>query len=149
MNNIWCAVRKTDGSIIHLVGQNTTRLYQYSWEPDTVYSNSSKNSYSNVSLSAGLQLFPTTNQHKQVVGSKLYYYADSGSPYSSSELAFIDFDKSGDSRFGTTGLTLGGATSYGYSVNLTKKTPDNSTVSGRTYNVNPSFKIRLTGVTST
>jgi len=149
MNNIWQAVMKTDGSIVHLSGQNTSTLYEYTWEPDTVYTTSKYNSYSNVNLSTGVQLWPNLNAHKQVLGSKLYYYADSGSPYANSELAFIDFDKTGDARFGTTGLTLGGATAYGYSVNLSKSTPDATTISGRTYNISPSFKIRMTGITST
>lgn len=149
MNNFWRAVMKSDGSIIHLTGQNNSVLYEYTWEPNTVYSTSKYNSYSNVSLVSGLQLFVTLNAFKQVLGSKLYYYADASSPYSSSTVAFIDFDKSGDARFGTTGLTLNNVTSFGYGLNLAKTTPDSSTVSGRTYNINPSFKVRMTGITST
>ena len=149
MNNFYYAVMKSDGSIVHLSGQNNSIVYEYTWEPNTVYTTSKYNAYSNVQLSSGQQLFVTLNAFKQVIGSKLYYYADGGSPYSSSTVAFIDFDKSADGRFGTTGFTLNNVTSYGYGLNLAKTTPDSSTIAGRTYNLNPSFKVRMTGITST
>ncbi len=137
---------KSDGSMIFLYPQGNDTLRQYPFDPTT----SDTPSYVNVNRSNSAQLFPTQNQGKQVVGSRLYYFSDSGSGTPNGRLEYIDFDLSGDSRFVDTGQTfqtnLG---NYGYSVNLNKTTPTSTEISNRTYSISPSFKIRMTGVTST
>jgi hypothetical protein len=129
-----------------LYPHNNSTLREYPFIPTS----SDTPSYTNVNRSNGVQLFPTQNQGKQVVGSRLYYFSDSASGTPNGRLEYIDFDLVGDSRFVDTGQTfqtnLG---QYGYSVNLNKTTPTSSEISSRTYSISPSFKIRMTGVTST
>ena len=37
MNNIWQSVMKTDGSIYIYQRSKYKHIYEYTWEPDTVY----------------------------------------------------------------------------------------------------------------
>ena len=148
MNTFWNALMKTNGEILHFMANNTSRMYVYDWSPDTVYDSGKKNSYEELNWANNQQFLITGNAFRQVVGSRMYYLADSTS-YTANTLAYLDFDQSGDSRFKTTDQVMSGVSSYGYGVSLSKVTPSNSTVSGRTYNITPSFKVRLTGVTST
>ena len=121
----------------------------HDWSLVTVYDSGKKNSYEELNWANNQQFLISVNSFRQVVGSRMYYLADSTS-YTANTLAYLDFDQSGDSRFKTTDQVMSGVSSYGYGVSLSKRiTPSNSTVSGRTYNITPSFKVRLTGVTST
>lgn len=136
---------KSDGSMLFLFMNNNSVIREYPFIPTST----DTPTYTNVNRSSGVQLWPTHTQGMQVVGSRLYYYSDSASGTPSGRLEYIDFDLSGESRFVDTGQTFGTSGGYGYSVNLNKSTPSSSTVSSRTYNITPSFKIRMTGITST
>ncbi len=137
---------KSDGSMLFLLQNSTSVIREYPFDPFT----SSNPSYQNVNTSNGVQLFPDQAQKKQVLGSRLYYFSDSATGTPNGRLEYIDFDLSGDARFVDTGQTfqtnLG---NYGYSVNLNKTTPTSTEISNRTYNISPSFQIRMTGITST
>tara|TARA_Y100001937_G_scaffold109265_1_gene153746 strand:+ start:301 stop:1590 length:1290 start_codon:yes stop_codon:yes gene_type:complete len=133
-----------DMSFLYMDSNSTIREYPF------IPTSSSTPTYTNVNRSTGVQLWPTHAQGMAVVGSRLYYYSDSNSGTPSARLEYIDFDLSGDSRFVDTGQTFQtNVGNYGYSVNLNKTIPTSTEISNRTYSINPSFQIRMTGITST
>ena len=62
-------------------------------------------------------------------------------------MAFIDF-KPDTPTLGVIG-TNAMATTFGADLSVVKRTPSSSTISGRNYGINPSLKLRVTGITST
>jgi len=150
MSTQFYAIRKTSGDILIVNGNSVSELRIWNWATGTTYGSANASAYTSLVYNGGQQMFVTHSSAKQPVNNRLYYYADSGSPYSQATLAYVDFDKTGNAAWGTTGLTFQNATgSYQYGVNVSKSTPSASTISGRTYNISPSFKIRMTGITST
>tara|TARA_R100001460_G_scaffold29009_4_gene57785 strand:- start:842 stop:2131 length:1290 start_codon:yes stop_codon:yes gene_type:complete len=135
---------KTDGSIILICVRQTSRITYYNWQPDTNYTTTYETS-TDRSLSSGAQLFTSQYQHFPVVKNRLYFI-----DYSSGGLHYYDADiDATETAYKDTGLTFSSIGSYGASINLSKITPSSSTISGRTYNISPSLKLRMTGVTST
>ena len=140
----WYAMMKTDGSIIFITPRQISRYHYWNYVPGTIYS--SGQSGTDRSLNSGAQLFTTIAGHMQVVKNRIYFYRDQPA----GRLDYYDADiDANETAFKTTNLTLANANSYNYNVNLTKITPSNSTISGRTYTMSPSLKLRMTGVTST
>ena len=136
---------KSNGDMLFLYMDSNSVIRQYPFIPTST----DTPTYVNVERSNSAQTFVSHAQGMAVVGSRLYYYSDSASGTPSGRLEYIDFDLSGDSRFVDTGQTFGTSGGYGYSVNLNKTTPTSTEISNRTYNISPSFQVRMTGITST
>ncbi len=140
----WYAIMKTDGSIVLITPRQTSRFQYWDWVKGTTYSSSI--SGTDVSLSSGARIFQGITFNMQVVKNRIYYVSYNNS----NMLDYYDADIAAtDTAYKSTGLTFSGIGSYEYGVNLTKITPSNSTISGRTYTHTPSLKLRITGVTST
>ena len=133
---------KTDGSIILICVRQNSRLTYYDWLPDTDYTAQYETATDR--HAGGGQLWSAVDLHFQVVKNRFYYI-----DYSSRNLKYYDADiDANTTAYKDTGLSFA-STSYTDSVNLTKTTPSNSTISSRTYTHTPSLKLRMTGVTST
>ena len=130
-------IKKSDGTymIIAQVGAGTLKAYAF--DPSTTDFGGSA-----APVAHTVTLNPVALSYQgsfAYIGSRVYYVASGGI------LKAVDFDPA------TPTLTTIGNHAHnsgGYDVWGVSETPDASTISGRTYNVSPSLKLRITGVTS-
>jgi len=131
-------VKKTDGTFYIIEQEANNSLAAYLFDPvNTDYGSDP------VSPSLTVPLATTASEYTgsyAYVGSRVYYVGGG-------RLNFVDFETDTPTQgFVSTSHSY---SQFGYDCWGTEATPDASTISGRTYNINPSLKLRITGVTST
>ena len=138
----WYAIKRGTDSYRFLVprAQDTVRFFD--WTPTTVRSSNDYSTFTDFVLNGNSQHFRQWNNHHAVVGSRLYYINND-----SEKVAFIDFapDTPTLGVIGTNQM----ATTNGADLSIVERTPDSSTISGRSGYPTPSLKLRVTGITST
>jgi len=139
-NRGWYAVKRSNGSYRFLIPYSASTIRFYDWNVGDVHTGST--SYTAFSLSGSVEQFATSTAAHSVIGTK-FYYLNAQNQYVSS----VDFDPD------TPTVSLVGSNvhynTYGNDVTAVIRTPSSSTISGRSYNINASLKLRITGVTST
>ena len=130
---------RTSNGTYYIIKQNTNNdLYKYEFDPLTTNFGSSTASFETIALGAN-----SANDHTcsfAYIGSRVYYKAHGDT------ICFVDFETETPTKgivYESVPSSHNGADFWGIDV-----TPDASTISGRTYNVSPSLKLRITGVTS-
>jgi hypothetical protein len=112
--------------------------------------------YVDVNRDSGADITRDYKNRTPVVGSKIYFAEKPNPDTGQIFIGFLDLDltdRSGQSAF--TFKAFNEATfptpypSNNFSLQTFLTTPSASTISGRTYNMNPSLGLRITGVTST
>jgi hypothetical protein len=130
-------VKKKDGTFYIIEQNGNNGLNAYLLDPvNTDYGTSSVSPSVTVSLATAAS--DSTGSYAYV-GSRVYYVGGS-------RLNFVDFETDTPTQGSVS--TSHSYSQYGYDCWGTEATPDASTISGRTYNITPSLKLRITGVTS-
>ena len=140
----WYAVKRGTDSYRWVTVHSDTGVKYYDWTPTKVFDTGDNQSsaYGSITLSGAEQRFNQgSSSHHAVSGSRLYYQNNNN------HVAFIDF-KPDTPTLGVIG-TNAMATTFGADLSVVKRTPSSSTISGRNYGINPSLKLRVTGITST
>ena len=138
----WYAVKRGTDSYRWVVVHSDTGVKYYDWTPTKVFDTPDQSSFSSLTLSGVTQSFNTgTSAQHAVSGSRLYYINNQN------YVSFIDFAPD-TPTLGEIGSNSMGTT-FGADLSVLKRTPSNSDISGRSYGVTPSLKLRMTGVTST
>ena len=140
-NGPWGLVKRTDGTYV-MISQYTANVLR-GWiinkDTTTFTSNTTANADIQVSLEQNAQDIDCSMAY---IGSRVYYVSNS-SPRS---IRYVDFETNSPTQH----IVGDHIINYnGYDLWGKEETPDATTVSNRTYNVNPSLKLRITGVTST
>ena len=136
----WYAIKRTNGSYRFIIPSLSDRIRYYDWNVGDVLTSSV--SYTQMDLSGNTVRFHTNTARHSVFGTKLFYLNND-----SAKVAAIDFDPDTPTQ-----SVIGSDahyTTYGVDLTLVIRTPSNSTVSGRSYGITPTLKLRVTGVTST
>ena len=111
--------------------------------------------YADVNRDSGADISRDHKNRTPTIGSKIYFIEKADPDDGNNYIGFLDLeltDRSGQSAF--TFKAFGGTTfptpypSNSYSLQTFLATPSASTISGRTYDINPSLGLRITGVTS-
>jgi hypothetical protein len=134
------AVKRSTGSYRFIVPYSSGSIRYVDWNVGDVHA--SGLAYTSLSLGVSSQQFREYQSNHSTVGSKLYYVNDD-----SEKVAYVDFAPETPTLavIGTNQLT----SAYGFDLTHVERTPSASAVAARTYGVNPSLKLRITGVTST
>ena len=137
---VFYAVKRSNGSYRFIKTTGSTGIRYLDWSPGDVHTSST--SYTDIALQGNEQHFREHSAGHSVVGSKFYYINND-----SEKLAYWDFDPDVPTHkvIGTNQFTE----SYGMDLTYVKRTPSSATISGRSYGISPSLKIRMSGVTST
>lgn len=138
-NRSMYAVKRSNGSYRFVLPYSQSQIRYIDYSVGDVHGNS--HGYQSISLDTSSKHFRAYDANHGEVGSKLYYVNDD-----SEKIAYWDFDPDTPTHavIGTNQLT----SAYGFDLTHVEKTPSPSTVAGRTYGINPSLKLRITGVTS-
>ncbi len=140
-NNGWYAVRRSTGAYRFVVAYGNTEIRYYDWNVGDVHTSST--SYTSFTLSGSDEHIASATAAHAVVGSKFYYLNQANTRV----VAAWDFDPDTPTH-SIIGSGLHYDT-YGRDLTAVIRTPSSSTISGRSYGVSPSLKLRVTGITST
>lgn len=138
-NHQWYAIKRTNGSyrFVYATGQQQIRYFD--WAVGQVHTSS--DNYTQIATTGNEVIFNTRLAKHSVHGAKFYYLNNEN------KVAVWDFDP--DTPVQSVIGTNQHATTYGSDLTLVVRTPSTSTISGRSYGVTPSLKLRVTGITST
>jgi hypothetical protein len=140
--NNWYAVKRGTDSYRWVVPNGSNSVRYWDWTPSTVRGTSDLNNHTDLTLNGTSQHFNAFSHGHAVFGSRLYYLNDDNR-----KVAFIDFGPD-TPTLGVVG-TNDMSSTYGSDLSIVLRTPDSTTISGRSGNPNPSLKLRVTGITST
>lgn len=134
------AVKRSTGSYRFLVPYSQSYIRYVDWNVGDVHA--SGLTYSQTYAGTNSTNFRNYQSNHSTVGSRLYYVNDD-----SEKVAYWDFapDTPTQKVIGTNQLTE----QYGFDLTHVEKIPSASAIAARTYGVNPSLKLRITGVTVT
>ena len=149
-------LKKNDGTLV-LVQRPSNSNFRVYENFDLRGTNvTTANSYADVNRDSGADITRDYKNRTPVIGSKIYFiekaHPDDGNRY----IGFLDLENS--DRVGQKAFTFKAfdaatfPTPYptnNWSLQTFLTTPSASTVSARTYNINPSLGLRITGVTTT
>jgi len=140
--NHWYAVKRGTDSYRWVVPNGHDSVRYWDWTPTTVRSTTDYSNHTDLTLTGTSQQFNSFNHHHAVFGSRLYYLNSNAR-----KVAFIDFapDTPTVGEVGTNDMS----STYGSDLGLVERTPDSTTISGRSGYPSPSLKLRVTGITST
>ena len=140
--NNWYAVKRGTDSYRWVVPNGSNSVRYWDWTPSTVRGTGDLNNHTDLTLNGTSQHFNAFGHNHAVFGSRLYYLNDDNR-----KVAFIDFGPD-TPTLGVVG-TNDMSSTYGSDLSIVLRTPDSTTISGRSGNPNPSLKLRVTGITST
>ena len=134
-------VKRSDGKYRQVIPNQGNEFVYFEWDASTFVTGSNQLTFNTLNLSGNAEGISDRNHNMAVVGSKLYYINDN------SKLAYVDFapDTPTKAEVGTNTVSV----NYGTDLQQVERTPDSSTISGRSGYPNPSLKLRVTGITST
>ena len=135
----WYGIKRSNGKYRFVYPVNNTTVRYYDWEIGTVHTSSV--SYSSVTLSGSDQIFGSTTAGHTVVNGKLFYLNNLD------KLSAIDFNPDTPSQ--SVISTNTNYNTYGHDVEIAVRTPTSTQINARSYNVTPSLKLRVTGISST
>ena len=133
------AVKRSNGTYRHVVTDQDNELKFWDWDTTTFLSSSV--STTSVNLSGNNEELSDRHSNSAVIGSRLYYINKNN------KISFVDFETDTPTKgvVGTTALSW----NYNSHIQQVERTPDSSTISGRSGYPSPSLKLRVTGITST
>lgn len=135
----WYGIKRSNGKYRFVYPINNTTVRYYDWDIGTVHTSSV--SFSSISLSGSSQNFSSPTNNHTVFNGKLFYLNQNNN------LCAIDFDADTPSQ--SVISTNTNYTTYGSDVEIAVRTPTSTQINARSYNVTPSLKLRVTGITST
>ena len=136
------AIKRGTDSYRWLIPSGSSSIRYWDWTPSTVRTTSDLNNHTDLTLSGNSQQFNAPSHGHAVFGSRFYYLNDDAR-----KVSFVDFGPE-TPTLGVVGTNDMSAT-YGSDLSVVERTPDSSTISGRSGYPSPSLKLRVTGITST
>jgi hypothetical protein len=156
MNEPIFMLKKSDESLVLIQRPNNTRFRVYENMDLRGSSISTSGGYVDVNRDSGAEITRDFKNRTPVIGSKIYFLEKPSPDTGQIFIGFLDLeiaDRSGQSAFTFKAFN---ETTYpsaypsnNFSLQTFLATPSASTISGRTYDMNPSLGLRITGVTST
>ena len=133
------AIKRSNGSYRFVIPNGNTNIRWFDWNVGDVHTSST--SYSTITGTDNPQYFSTYTANHVVLGTRLYFLS------ADNKISFCDFEPDTPEYgvYGSNNFSWG----YGSDLGHVKRTPDATTIAGRTYGISPSLKLRMTGVTST
>ena len=149
-------LKKSDESLVIIQRPSNSNFRVYETMDLRGSSVATSGGYVDVNRDSGADITRDYKNRTPVIGSKIYFLEKANPDDGNNYIGFLDLeltDRSGQTAF--TFKAFDGATfptpypSNNFSLQTFLTTPSASTISGRTYNMNPSLGLRITGVTST
>ena len=133
------AVKRSNGTYRHVVMDQVSSFLFWDWDTTTYLTGGV--STTTVTLTGNAEQMYNRYDNCAVIGSRVYYVNKNFN------VAFVDFETDTPTKGVVGTATLG--SNHSFHLQQVERTPDSSTISGRSGYPNPSLKLRVTGITST